>query len=300
MEKLRVAVTGGSGRIGSQLVRALWQRGHDVINIDRRVPRETTARFCYADLRQRAQLQPLLEQVDALCHLAEIPNVSAHYAPEELFIHNTTVGAIVLQTAADLKLKRVIYTSTCQVYGVWGVPPVAPQQLPITETHPLLPTNVYSCAKVANEYLARMIAQTTGLSLAIFRFPQVTSFDCENVRDDLNHWFDGRPEFGDGFGTHLHIEDAANAYVLALENPRPGVEAYHFTADEAICSVPIRDMIQSRYPGSCALPDGWPKSKSPVNCDKAREHFGWTPRSNIMEGFRKKFGRDPLPPGQKS
>jgi UDP-glucose 4-epimerase len=298
LEKFRVAVTGGSGRIGSKVVRALWQRGHDVINIDRRVPRETTARFCYADLRQRAQLQPLLEQVDALCHLAEIPNVSAHYAPEELFIHNTTVGAVVLQTAADLKLKRVIYTSTCQVYGVWGHPAVAPRQLPLTEEHPLLPTNVYSCAKVANEFLARMISNSTGLSLAIFRFPQVTSFAIEHPGDEWKHWFDGRAEFGDGFGTHLQIEDAARAYVLALEKPRPGPEAYHFTAAEAICTVPMRDLIQQRFPDSPGLPADWPKSRSPVDCEKAKDHFGWSPELNIMDAFRKKFGRDPLPPGQ--
>jgi nucleoside-diphosphate-sugar epimerase len=288
-------VTGGSGRIGNRVVRHLWERGHDVINIDRRAPKEATARFCYADIRQRAQLQPLLDGVDAVCHLAEIPTNSAMIPPEEVYIHNTTVGATVLQTAADLKIKRLIYTSTCQVYGIWGVPALAPRQLPMDETHPLQPNNSYACGKVANEHLAQMISRTAGLSIAIFRFPQVTSIDYEGAGNDLAKWFDGRLEFGDGFGTHVHTEDAAHAYVLALENQRPGCEAYHFSAEEALCGIPIREFVQGRHPDGAQLPADWPKYKSFLDCAKAKAHLNWAPQRSLLEYFRGKFGRDPHP-----
>jgi len=43
MDKLRIAVTGGSGRIGSRVVRHLWELGHTVYNVDQRAPRDSTA-----------------------------------------------------------------------------------------------------------------------------------------------------------------------------------------------------------------------------------------------------------------
>jgi nucleoside-diphosphate-sugar epimerase len=296
MSKLRVAVTGGSGRIGSRVVCHLWELGHTVYNVDRRPPAEaTTAKYLCADLRQRSQVQPIFESVDAVCHLAEFPGPGACPAGEDLFIHNTTVGATVLQTAADLKLKRFVYTSTCQVYGFWGGPVIAPLHLPIDETHPYQAANVYAAAKVANEQLAFAMARSHGLSVAIFRFPGV--WRHENV-DQWDRWFDERPYFGDGCGTYLGLDDAARAYALALEHPRAGCEAYHFTAAEIAATLPLSEVIGKHYPGFPKLPAAWPALKSPVVCDKAKEHFGWAPEFNVLEIFRQKFGRDPRPPKQ--
>lgn len=298
MDKLRIAVTGGSGYIGSRLVRHLWDLGHTVINVDQRAPRDNTVKYVYADLRQRAQVQPILENVDALCHLAEIPGVRTHLSAEEHFIHNTTVGAVVLQTAADLKLKRVIYTSTCQVYGMWGDPVFPPKFLPLDETHPYQPSNVYACAKVANEQLAMMLSRARELSVAIFRFPAVWWRGTENGAEF--GWFDGMFQGTDGCGVYVGLHDVARAYGLALENPRPGCEAYHFSAPEILSSVSLSQVLEKQTPGFPKLPADWPGRKSPLNCDKAKEHFGWTPEFNALDVFRKHFGRDPNPPKPKS
>src|SRR4051812_27967356 len=110
---MRIAVTGGSGRIGAYVVRELLSRGHEVINLDRRAAKDPAngARFVVIDLARRELVQPIFEQVEAVCHLGEIPSVNAGVSPEEVYAQNTRAGAVVLQTAADLKLKRVIYTS---------------------------------------------------------------------------------------------------------------------------------------------------------------------------------------------
>jgi nucleoside-diphosphate-sugar epimerase len=291
VKKLRVAVTGGSGRIGSRVVRYLWELGHTVFNVDQRAPRDSIGTYCYADLRQRAQVQPIFEKVDAVCHLGEFPGIPPYQAPEEFFTHNTAVGAVVLQTAADLKLQRFIHTSTCQVYGMWGDPINPPKYLPFDETHPFQPSNVYACAKVANEYFAQMTSRTRGLSVAIFRFPAVWRHG-----DDADQWgwIDGRAQLGDGCGTYLGLDDAARAYALALEHPRPDCETYHFTAAEIAATVPLAQLVEKH--GFPQLPPDWPKLKSPVICNKAKEHFGWEPQFNVLEEFRKKYGRDPHPP----
>lgn len=293
---LRVAVTGGSGMIGREVVRQLAERGHRVMNIDRRAPQakiKSPARFCYADLSKREQVQPLLEQVDAVCHLGEIPNphVSA-YASEEIYFTNTRIGSTVMQTAADLGLRRLIYTSSCQAYGLWERDRVPPLRLPFDETHPLQPRNVYALSKAANESFARYIAELRGLSVAIFRFPSVMS---EQASDDWLFWMT-RHGGGkiDGFSTFVHVTDLARAYVLAVENPRPGCEAYHFSATEVLATnMPLRERLIQDYPEYPRLPEDWPAFKSPMLLGKAREHLGWEPAWNFLDQYRKRYGREP-------
>jgi nucleoside-diphosphate-sugar epimerase len=290
---MRVAVTGGSGRIGSHVVEQLVERGHTVLNLDRREANNPVARFVYLDLRQREMVQPIFEQVDAVCHLAEIPNVGGSISPEDVFSHNTQVGSVVLQTAADLKLRRMIYTSTAQVYGCWGEPQVPALVLPMDETHPLQPQNAYSLGKAANEEYARMVSRRQGISTAIFRFPWVIDWDVE--RDENLVWDNLERSRGkaEGMFTYVHVSDAARAFVLALENPRPGCEAYHFTAVEIYSAIPLRERMEKFHPRCPPLPASWPTFKSPVSTEKAKKHFGWEPKWNMLEMYRKKFGRDP-------
>src|SRR5450432_529131 len=89
MAMKRVAVTGGSGRVGEHIVKALLDHGHHVINVDRRQADKPLAKMIYCDLRQRELVQPILDQVDAVIHLAEIPHISMPYSPDYIFAHNT-------------------------------------------------------------------------------------------------------------------------------------------------------------------------------------------------------------------
>jgi nucleoside-diphosphate-sugar epimerase len=293
---LRVAVTGGSGRVGRFVVRELVARGHQVVNLDRKQPAESCGRFVFLDLSRRELVQPVLEQVDAVCHLGELPGVGG-MSPDETYARNTAAGAVVMQTAADLKLKRVIYTSTVQVYGCWGPDFGAPRFLPMDETHPLLPNNAYSAGKVANEVYARMISERHGISVAIFRLPGMQDYDLEKLdqQSHVFHWLTHSTGRCEGMATYLHAADAARAYALAVENPRPGCEAYHFTAPEVFSCVPIRERMLKHNPENPPLPSDWPAFKSPVITEKARQHFGWVPQVNVLDIYRKKFGRDPQP-----
>jgi nucleoside-diphosphate-sugar epimerase len=280
---MRVAVTGGSGRIGTFVVRELLNRGHEVVNIDRRQPREPAGRFVFAQLDERAQVQPVLEQVDAVCHLGEIPSVHGH-SPEQVFAHNTRVGAVVMQTAADLKLRRVIYTSSCQVYGLWAEPVGRPMRLPFDETHRLAPHNAYALSKVANEMYAQLLAEHAGLSVAAFRFPWV---GIEAYQESQAEAMRAMPQRTDGFATYIHAIDAARGYALALEHPRPGFEAYHFSAGEILSLLPLAARLAAHHPDYPPLPADWPAFKSPVLTNKLRDHFGWEPTWNWLDFHRK-------------
>jgi nucleoside-diphosphate-sugar epimerase len=292
MSTLRVAVTGGSGHIGHHLIKHLLDHGHQVVNLDRRQARQPLCRFVFIDLRQRDQVQRALEHVDAVCHLGEIPNVDLPISPEEIFHSNTAAGSTVLQCAADLGLRRAIYTSSCQAYGCWGRDYHAPLHLPFDETLPLRPQNAYGLSKAVNEDYAHLVARRHGLSVAIFRFPWVNDWDMKAKGPDWK-WFADHTGRGEGFATYVHVSDAVAAYRLALEHPRPGCEAYHFIANEVMCARPIRAALLEHHPDFPPLPVDWPLFKSPVLTDKAREHFGWQPAWNLLDFYRQAFGRDP-------
>ena len=287
-QALRIAVTGGSGRIGCEVIKALLARGHSVINVDRRQADNPLARFAYAQLGQREQVQPILEQVDAVCHLGEITHANVGLSPEQVLAENVRIGSTVLQTAADLKLSRVIYTSTCQVYGLWeSRAGIVPMCLPFDETHPIRPHNVYALSKATNESFARLVASQHGVSTAIFRFPWVPHWDYSQ------QWADAlreKPTSTDGLATYVHVTDVARAYVLALENPRSGCEVYQFSAAEIWSIYPLADRLRDHHPDYPPLPRDWPALRSPLITQKAREHFGWEPAWNVLDFYRRQYG----------
>lgn len=289
---MRVAVTGGSGRIGSSVVGELGAHGHEVINLDRCPPENPLpgVRFIEVDLTSRESVKPALEQVEAVCHLGEIPNVHVGPTPDAVYAANTRAGSLVLQLAGELKLKRVISTISCQVYGMWEHPRARPLHLPFDETHPVHPHNAYAAGKAANEMYARMIAETYGISVAVFRLPWVLPANWSYSEQHLES-LRKKPTTTDGFATYLHTRDAARAYRLAIESARGGFEVYHFCADEIMSLYPLAQRLREHHPDYPPLPDNWPAFKSPMLTDKARRHFGWIPEFNFLDCYCEKHGQ---------
>jgi len=279
---LRIVVTGGSGKIGTRLLEVLIARGHQPIGLDRDNPTPPVAPFVQADLRERAMLEPILEQADAICHLGEYPQLQPDMRADQLFAHNVTVGSRVLQTAADLKLKRIVYVSTCQVYGLWGdhyAKINTPPKLPMDETAARRPQDAYALGKVAVEDYACMLAeQNPGLSIAAIRLPWVMDDrEVANARAKLPEILQMR----DGMNTYLHLDDAAEVLAMAIEGDGKGFKAYHAVADDIISARPTREILKDRFGEEARLPPDFPDFGSPVTTEKARQHFGWTPRFSI-------------------
>jgi nucleoside-diphosphate-sugar epimerase len=292
---LRVAVTGGSGRVGGHVTRALRARGHRVVNIDLRQAARPRAPLVRIDLRRAGWVAQLLRHVEAVVHLGEIPDLGGLLAPEEVLAHNTAVGAVVLETAADLGLRHAVYASSCQIYGMWGEgAAAAPRCLPFDETHPPAPAQAYAASKLANERFAARMAAERGLSVTALRLPAViTSWP---TAAELRGGHPALRRFAgplDGFGTYVHADDVADACAAALERARPGFEVYHLTAGEVACARPLRDLLRAEHPAWPELPPDWPPFASPASCDKAAAQLGWAPRFDLVDVFREAFGHDP-------
>ncbi len=288
---MKVIVTGGSGKVGKSVISTLVARGHEVINLDRRPADRPGAKFVYMDLRRREMLQPIMEQAEAVVHMGEIPNAqSGHYTQEEVFGTNCTIGSLIAQLALECGHKRLIYSSTIQVYGFTDWDYTAPFRMPIDEDHPANPRNCYSAGKVAIESYMRLCA-TKGLSVAVFRLPWVVTRD---VDESWFQWTEQEKKLDSSFGIYVRDSDAAECMALALENPRPGFEAYNLSAREVMFGIPIRQAIAANFPDYPQLPETWGAFDSPYIWTKAREHFGWTPKWNYLDEFRKARGRDPV------
>ena len=280
---MKLSVTGGSGKIGANVVRALRAAGHDVISIDNRPAAHPSSHDIVTDLRDRDVVRAAFDGCEAVIHLGEMANIFGGDW-HRVYSHNTHVGSLVMELAAECRVAKLIYTSSCQVYGCWGAENgilYAPQRLPLDETHPLNPANSYALSKVANEHYARLIAERKGTQVAAFRLPYVMT---ESQYEKQTQWRLARTEpvsiSEDGFSTSLHLDDAASAYVAAIDATWSGFEAFNFTAAEVLCDRPVREVLLARYP-HLPLPADWPANASPVVTEKARRMLGWTARHSV-------------------
>lgn len=289
---MKVAVTGGSGRIGTPTVRVLRAAGHDVLSLDRVPPADLSIPHRVVDLADKDTVRRVFEGCQAVCHLGEIPSVinGDHH---RAYAHNTHVGSLVMESAVQVGVKRIVYTSSCQVYGFFGVgsnPYHAPVRLPIDETHPCQPHNAYALSKASNETYARLLADRAGVDIAAFRFPGTyTEEQAQMALQQMLARPNPRKLNRDGLGAHLYAEDAARAYLAAVEADFTGFEAFHFAADEVVCDLPVRDALLDLFP-HLSLPTDWPERKCPLVCDKAHRMLNWSPRHSFLEALREMTG----------
>jgi UDP-glucose 4-epimerase len=174
----RVVVTGGAGFVGSHLVDELLSGdGADVTVVDNlaRGRLENLARWqgdprlkiVQADVRNLDDVRRALRGSRLVYHLAaHAAVVGARADPDEMFATNVIGTHNVLRAAAEHGVRRVVFTSSGDVYG-------EPVCLPVDESHPLLAINAYGASKVAGEALCRAFAHENGIETAVLRLANV-------------------------------------------------------------------------------------------------------------------------------
>jgi nucleoside-diphosphate-sugar epimerase len=209
-----VLVTGGAGFIGTHLCRFLHTNGHHVISLDCNQTGEQPWECITADIRDQLQF----DGIDTIVHLAAQVSVarSVENPDETLSVNIDGTSSII--TAAELSgVKRLLFASSAAVYG-------DSQQIPISETAPLIPQSPYAVSKIVGEELCRRSEIETcsmrffnvygpgqsaegGYAAVIPAFKQAIA-KGENCRI-----------FGDGtqIRDFVHINDLVKAISIALE-----------------------------------------------------------------------------------
>ncbi len=177
---MKIAVTGGGGRLGWYVIKELAGQGHDVLCIDRVLPEQLVCSSLAVDLREVKSLFSVFEGAEAVIHLARIPfpytangfdpasglwQTPDIAADAERFCHNVTITYNVLVTSLGAGIKKIIIGSSLAVYGLYYPSrPNAPDYLPIDENHPLIPQDPYGMTKLVGEKLCDSFARKKEIS----------------------------------------------------------------------------------------------------------------------------------------
>lgn len=281
-----VLVTGAAGYIGSHALRTVRRAGHAVVALDNlsRGHREALppdVPFVECDVGDRARVRAALEahRIDCVMHFAALAYVGESVGQPLTYFRNNTAGTLgLLEAMLDVGVKRLVFSSTCATYGV-------PEQMPMHEELPQSPINPYGWSKLHSERMMRdLCTAAPDFACVALRY-----FNVAGAAEDASIGEDHEPEthlipvvlqamaglrerimvFGDDYATpdgtcirdYVHVEDLADAHVLAMERIVPGFAAYNvgigrghsvreiLSAAEAVMGRPVPYEIGPRRPG---------------------------------------------------
>ncbi len=310
---MRLLVTGGAGFIGAVVARRLREAGHTAIVLDNLSTghRQAAAgsELVVGDFGDRACLSDLLgtRKIEGAVHLAASALVGESVEhPARYYRNNLERSLALLDVLIEHGVGRFVLSSTAAVYG-------EPLAIPMDEEHPTRPTNPYGETKLALETALRWYHAAYGLGFVSLRYFNAAGAASDGllgeVHDPETHLIpnvltaastsEPVAVFGTDYATHdgtavrdyIHVEDLADAHVLALRrletiggasvlNLGNGtgfsvlqvVEAARRVTGKA---VPIRKA--PRRPGDPAT--------LVASSARARETLGWTPRFTELESI---------------
>ncbi len=206
---MRLLVTGGAGRLGSELVRLIAERGDEALAFD--VPQASwdTVRgirgveVVRGDVTETEQVAEACKDVDGVFHLAAIlpPRSEADRGLTMRVNYEGTRNIVkALERRPDAPL---IFASSVSAYGI-----TAREEPPIREDHPLIAHNNYSESKIEAERLIR----GSGIRHIILRIAPISVAEVVELPETIPYRADQRVEF-------VYVADVARAILSAMERP---------------------------------------------------------------------------------
>lgn len=285
----RILVTGGSGRLGTQLVRDLVAHGHQVVAVDRVAPREPLpagATYREVDLADVGQIAGAMKGCTAFAHLGAIPSPYRH-ADEVVFTNNTIATFSVLQAASLLGLTHGAIASSASIYGTaWSPHRMFHPYAPVDEAAPLRNFDAYGLSKEVDERTAEMVCRRNEMTIGCLRFHWVARpEELPHRSGAFYHDEDAFQEGGRGFWGYVDVRDAARAVRLVIEvgaREPFGFEAFNIIAADTLLDIPTEEAIRRLDP-SIDLRSPLPGFTAPWDCSKAKELLGWEPEFGWRE-----------------
>ncbi|MET0423483.1 MAG: NAD(P)-dependent oxidoreductase [Actinoplanes sp.] len=271
---MRIAVTGGTGKLGRAVVADLRDNGHDVVNLDAAAERPDL-RIDLTDYGQTIEaltaIDDRYDKIDAVVHLAAIPapGITANAAT---FQHNITATYNVFAAARQAGITNVVWASSETLLGIPFDTP--PPYIPLDEEYPARPESRYALAKHLEETMAEQFCRwNPQLKMIGLRFSNVMapedyaefpSFDADPARRKWNLW------------GYIDARDGAQAVRKALASDLLGTEIF---------IIANADTVMSRSSASLAA-EVWPdvevtrplgEHETLLSIEKARRLLGYEP-----------------------
>lgn len=303
---MRILITGGAGYIGSHAARLFLARGHDAWVYDnlsmghrQAVPAD---RLLVGDLEETSKLDHILnsKRIEAIVHFAAFAFVGESVREPAKYYQNNLVRTLNLMDCARRQgVDKFVFSSTCATYGI-------PKQIPMTEETPQDPINPYGRSKLAVEWALRDYARAYPWSCALLRYFNAAGANPEgDIGEDhspethliplvIQAAVGQRPSiqvFGTDYDTpdgtcirdYIHVDDLAEAHLLAIENLHPGKEIiYNLGTGQGYSVREVIRTVEEITGKKVPVEEGVRRPGDPpvlvASAEKANRELGWKPR----------------------
>jgi dTDP-glucose 4,6-dehydratase len=303
----QILVTGADGFIGSHLTEALVREGYKVrafvyynsFNswgwLDQCAP-DVKGKFevFSGDIRDPHGVKQAMKDCSAVLHLAALIAIPYSYHSPDTYVETNVKGTLnVLQAARELGVKRIIHTSTSEVYGT-------ARYVPIDEKHPLQGQSPYSASKIGADQLAYSYYSS-------FKLPVVTirPFNTYGPRQSaraviptiITQVAKGRKEIELGSTTPTrdfsYISDTVNGFVKALQSDSGVGEVINLGSNFEVSIDQIAKLIAKSFNTEIKIvtkqerlrPDNSEVERLWADNSKAKQLFNWFPSYVQLQGI---------------
>ncbi|SFC15467.1 UDP-glucose 4-epimerase GalE [Streptomyces aidingensis] len=301
-------VTGGAGYVGGVVTAHLLAAGHTVTVLDDlstgfRAGVPEGAAFVEGRIQEAARW--LDSSYDGVLHFAACSQVGESVVNPEKYWRNNVGGSMeLLRAMREKDVRTLVFSSTAAVYG-------EPETVPITEDARTSPTNPYGASKLAVDHMIGGECAAHGLAAVSLRYFNVAGAhgDCGERHDPESHLIPlvlkaalGEREsvsvFGDDYPTpdgtcvrdYIHVDDLAEAHLLALDAATPG--------EHLICNLgngagfSVREVVETArkvtgrdIPEVAAARRAGDPAVLVASAERARTRLGWQPRRPELAGI---------------
>ena len=309
MADRRILITGADGFIGSHLTEALVRAGYKVrafvfynsFNswgwLDQCAD-DVKGKFevFAGDIRDPHGVKAAMIGCDAVLHLAALIAIPYSYHSPDTYVDTNIKGTLnVLQAARELGVRRVVHTSTSEVYGT-------ARFVPITEQHPLQGQSPYSATKIAADQLAYSFFASFGLPVVIAR-PFNTYGPRQSARavipTIITQIASGQRQIKLGAVSPTrdfnYVQDTVAGFMAALNSDLGVGEVVNFGSNYEISIGDTAQLIAEAMnaeieivtdevrlrPGNSEVERLWAEN------EKAKTLFGWQPEYSGRDGFKR-------------
>jgi UDP-glucose 4-epimerase len=312
MRKLTVLVVGGCGYIGTHMVKALLEAGHEVVTLDNlsKGNRELLpgGAFLMGDINDPVVLEQVFtaHRFDAVMHFAAFIEVGESVSDPLKYYQNNVVGTLnLLKAMLRHKVDKFIFSSSAAVYG-------EPEYTPIDEDHPCRPASPYGWTKLMVETVLQDYDRSYGMRSMALRYFNAAGADASAAigerHDPESHLIPLVLQVATGernditiFGTdhptpdgtclrdYVHVNDLAAAHLLALEALDKGAPsaAYNLGNSQGLSVREVIDTARRITGHPIPAVEGERRPGDPAvlvaASDKAREELGWKPKYETLD-----------------
>lgn len=308
-----ILVLGGAGYIGSHTVYELIEAGEKVVVVDNletgfRKAVHPDAKFYQGDIRDRAFIDSVFEKedIDGVIHFAANSQVGESMVNPLKYYNNNLCGTeVLLESMVAHGINKIVFSSTAATYG-------EPERIPILETDRTVPTNCYGETKLSMEKMFKWTVNAHDLRFVSLRYfnacgahPNGKIGEAHNPETHLIPLIlqvpNGKREFisifGDDYETkdgtcvrdYIHVNDLAQAHILAMEYLRKGNDSNIFNLGNGV-GFTVKEVVETarKVTGHPIPAKEEPRragdpSTLIASSEKAKEILGWKPKFDDLE-----------------